>query len=155
MSEGVLNQEYDMKKIFFLAAAMLAYALGPATAAEMPKELFGKWCEVFKRSTYDGRVLPERSNGWYVNHHLDKSYEPYDEECVKKDGYLYTISKNQFAGCTLLHVGKMKLTGPRGFEDRMQEWTVKARCPGDEPEVFYVTKKFTLWKGFTLTTYTK
>lgn len=128
-----------------------SHARSPAAhAVEMPEQLFGDWCEIFKRSTYDNRVLPERSNGWYVHRHLDRRFSEgtlsLDDECKKKDGHRYEISKDFFAACTPLHVSKTSVTG------HVLEWTVKARCGGDGDSTFRATVKFRL-KGSELTTY--
>jgi hypothetical protein len=145
-----------MKKPLIIAVAGMAlFASAPAHAVEMPDQLIGQWCEIHKRSNYDGRGLIERSNGWYVGHFYQGQFS--EDDCRSKkrpnsvweESYPYNISKDHFVGCTPLHVSKMSSRG------LTLEWTVKARCGGDGGETFRITIKFHLWNGDTLTTYTK
>jgi hypothetical protein len=145
-----MKRKPTMKNLLLVTVATVAVTNG-ANAVEMPDQLIGNWCDIPKRSSYDNGVLPERSNGWHV-HHLNGNGEFTVDECMSRDGFPFEITKDHFAGCTPLHISKMNVVGSLG---RTLEWTIKARCGGDGDDTFRATVKFSLWKGYTLTTYWK
>ena len=105
-------------------------ACSPASALEMPEQLIGTWCQK------DTRIKG-------VDHHFDKDSLNRDE-CGQKKGYFYTISKNEFAACKPLSISKIKVIKNR------EEWTIKAKCPGDGSNTFLMTQKFVLIDGIIL-----